>query len=511
TRTLSQPDSTAPAGLYPYWDAEVFRSDEPVLFKRYRLEVPESFPEPQIVTGNGLETVRKELDVGLKAWAWEVHDMPMIQDISYMPPEMTFSPFLVFSNVSSWELAGRWLAEQFYPAAEPDEAVSRKAAELLKDCLSRADSVRSLALFVTIEVRNIGLPLGVAGYEPTAAGKVLQNMYGHELDKAVLLNSLLAAAGIESYPAFGSASQVDLLQLDVPSLAQFGRVAVFIPGHLVDSTLTNPLFGQADAYGLWLFPTAQYNRYGYFSRGQGTRSLVVLPSGGTICRTGRFPPEKSLSLTRARLVLADNGDLSGGFETVTDGLFDFSVRASYKDLTPRELQQRFQQAANAIGEGTRLRAQKISDLDDLAEAAGASIEFDAPELGVVQGDMMIVRLPAAPFSFAHLPYYPELETREYDFVASGPFTLASELEIELPQGWKVAYMPATEKRESPFGRWLISCGQNAGRLSYSRRLSVSATVVSLRDYPEFKAFCEEYTLPRYSILLLERTAPKSGH
>ncbi|MFH1071058.1 MAG: hypothetical protein V1794_15670, partial [Candidatus Glassbacteria bacterium] len=509
TRSTSRPDSTAPAGLYPYWDAEVFRTSEPVLVKRYRLEIPENFPDPRIAVGNGLVTHRLEPASGLKAWEWEVRDEPMIQSIGYMPPSMTFSPFLVFSNVSSWELAGRWLAEQYYPAAEPDEKVSRKAAELLTGCRTRADSVRALALFVTIQVRNISLPLGVAGYEPTASGEILNNMYGHDLDKAVLLSSLLTAAGIENYPAFGSASQVDLLQLDVPSLAQFSRVSVFVPGSFTDSTLTNPLYGEARTSGLWLFPIAQYNRYGYSGRGQGNRALVVLPSGGTIYRTQVFPPEKNLSLTHASLVLAADGRLSGSFRTLTDGTFDFEVRAGLKDLTPRERQQSFLEAANDVGEGTRLGSYDLSDLEDLTVPAAATLEFDAPELGVVQGEMMILRLPAAPFGFAQMPYFPEMETREYDFVGSGPFLLASELEIALPEGWKVAYRPETEQRESPYGKWLISCGENAGRLTYTRRLSISANVVDTRHYSDFKAFCEDFTLPRHSILLLEKSPPKA--
>lgn len=511
TRTISRADSISPLNFYPYWDIEIFRSDEPILHKRYVLQAPENFPPPLIFTGGGLEQAGEDSSStveatgkGFSLYRWEMRDVPMIHSIPYMPPALSFAPILIFSNVETWEKLGSWLGETFFPAAEPDEAISAKVAELTTECPTAADSVRAIALFVITQVRNISLSLGLTGYKPTPAAEVFQNMYGHGLDKAVLLSAMLNAAGIENYPAYCRGDQVDRLELSVPLAAQFSRVAIFVPGSFTDSTFANPLFGLVDRHGLWLIPFAQYNRYGYFNRGQGNRALVILPSGGTLYKTTEFPPEKSLSMSTGQLTLKDNGDIEGRFEILADGLFDAEARLGLKDLTPRELEQYFQQATNAIGEGAVKTNHSISDMRNLEIPARVKLQFAAPEVGVVQGDMMILRIPGAPFPFAVIPYSPHLEEREFDFVADGPFLLASDMVIELPSGWQIAYQPETAALESPFGRWKIKCIPGDGRITYSRRLSISSRLVSTENYSGFKDFCESFTLPKHSILLLEK-------
>lgn len=511
TRTISRPDTSAPLNLYPYWDVEVFRSDEPILEKIYDLEIPADFPEPRLFTGGDLEIAQDSAgqeSEGPKAkhYRWEVRDEPMIHRIPYMPGTLAFAPFLLYSNVDSWEKLGSWLGAQFYPKAQPDAAIRAKVAELTAGSKTPADTVREIYLFVTTQVRNISLQLGLAGYAPTEAAKVFQNMYGHELDKAALLSAMLTAAGFENYPALSRADQVDLLEPSIPSAAQFSRVSIYVPGLFTDSTFANPLYPQTERHGLWLMPIAQYNRYAYYSRGQGARALVILPCGGTLCRIQEFPPEKSLSYSNASLELDAEGNLTGQFKTVTDGLFDAQARLALKDLTPRELEQFFRQATNSVGEGAEMQSDSLSDLRDLTAPASAGLSFSAPEVGVVQGEMMIVRLPQAPFEFAGLPYFPELKEREFDFVADGPFVLASEISLGLPEGWTVAYSPEDLSRSSQFGRWNIDCSISGGRLNFSRRLMLTSRQVKTYDYPDFKKFCESFTLPRYSLLLLEKKA-----
>jgi hypothetical protein len=281
-------------------------------------------------------------------------------------------------------------------------------------------------------------------------------------------------------------------------------VLVYVPGFFADSTFVNPLYGQVDRNGLWLHPTAQYNRYGYHNRGQGNRALVVLESGGTLNRVKEFPPEKSLSLVRADFALSDNGDMTGEFSAATDGLFDIQARMSLKDDTPRERQQYFSQAANSINEGTLVTDVELSNLRDLTEAAGLRFEFAAPELGLVQGDMMILHLPGPPFGFTGLPYFPDQESREYEFVADGPFTLVREYAIELPPGWNVAFMPEHETFDCEYGRWLTDCTRSENTLHLRRSLTVSAKSVGTGGYPEFRRFFLGFTLPRQSLILLER-------
>ncbi|MEA1997411.1 MAG: DUF3857 domain-containing protein [Gemmatimonadota bacterium] len=512
TRTISRADTSSGVETHPYWDMESFRGDEPVLWKWYSLEIPAKLPRPLFFTSGGLGEPVEEAKNGLRTYRWEVRDVPMIHRIPYMPPARSFVPFLVFSNVPDWEELGKWLGKKIFPAAAPDEAVRARVAELTRECATSADSVRAISLFVTTQVRNIGLSPDITGYKPTPAPKVLANMYGHGLDKAVLLSAMLTAAGFENYPALAGSGQLDLVELSVPAAIQMSRVAVHVPGTFTDSCFTNPLYDEPVRQGLWLVPVAQYNRYGFFVNGQGSRALVILPEGGTISRAEEFPPEKSLSISHGTLALNDQGDLKGSYRAVTDGLFDCMARTALKDKTPREVDQYFQQAANAIGEGAVEESHSLGDLHDLAAGADAELVFSAPELGVVQGDMMILRIPLPPFSFSGLPYFPKLEEREFDFVAQGPFVLVNETVIEMPPGWGIVYKPQEAHGESRFGVWTINCRSAEGerRMVYEKKFTLSSHSISCENYPEFKTFCETFTLPRHSLLLLEKKGSGAG-
>ncbi len=506
TRTTSRPDSASGPDT-PYWDLELFRSSEPVLWKKYSLVLPAGAPRPSISAANGLgEPVEEPLADGRRRLTWELRDLPMIQAVPYMPPARAYAPALLFSGVPDWKSLGDWLAGRILPAAAPAERLRARAAELTRGCAARADSIRALALFVTTKVRNVPLALELTGYEATPAGRVLENMYGHELDKAVLLSALLSAVGIDNHPALMGAEQIDQLDPAIAAAAQFSRAGVWVPGPLTDSTLCNPLYRQAERRGLWLVPTARYNRYGYFSRGQGNRALVLTPAGGVLDTAEEFPPEKSLCRVEGQLELADNGDIRGRFESLLDGLFDGQARLRLRDATPREREQYFQQAANAIGEGASLAGFQVSDLHDLTLPARVGLEFSAPELGIVQGGMMILHLPEPPFSFTGLPYFPELESREFDFVAEGPFTLESRVEVALPAGWRVAYRPKEAGGENEFGRWSLECREEGGKLVWTQRLTVSARAVDLQRYPLFREFFKSVTLPKHSLVLLEKAA-----
>ena len=489
----------------PYWDTQLFRMQEPILRKVFELDLGKGTATPRIDVLNGLSPAETTSVEGRTVYRWSVENSPMIIAEPNMPESISYVPALAYSSLDSWDRLGKFISERFYPSIEPDETIRAKVAELTTGAQSAADSVRAIALFVVKDIRSIGLPLGLAGWRPNPAAEVFANRYGDIRDKTVLLAAMLKAAGFESYPALMSSDQKDLLINDVPSPDQFDRMGVYLTRTIVDSTFSNRYYDGAVRKGLWLLPVGSYNKYGYYSRGQNVPALVVKPDGGSLVNTDDFPATKSLTHNEYEISIADNGDLHGKIETVTDGLFDGRLRSQIKDLTPAERDKLFQQFVNAIGESAKLIDYKVSDLEDLAATATVSLEYEAQELGVVQKDMMIVHLPIAPFSFSNLPYTPELQQRSFDFVASGRFALLESFRINIPEGWKVAYLANQLEDNTTFGNWKITSGKGNGTVTFSRRMEVSTRWVTLDTYPEFKKFMDSFSLPKNTLLLLEKT------
>ena len=105
-----------------------------------------------------------------------------------------------FSSFTDWQHIANWYAKLQGDRAMPDEVVKAKAAELTQGANSAEEKARKLYDFVAQSIRYVSLSFGVGRFQPHAASEVLQNGYGDCKDKHTLLQALLTAQGIRSYP-----------------------------------------------------------------------------------------------------------------------------------------------------------------------------------------------------------------------------------------------------------------------------------------------------------------------
>ena len=103
-----------------------------------------------------------------------------------------------------------------------DDTVRKKAEELTKGATTPGEKARRLYDFVALQHSLCQHSFGVGRYQPHAASEVLQNGYGDCKDKHTLLQPMLKAEGIQSYPVLIDSSRK--IDPDVPSPAQFDHV-----------------------------------------------------------------------------------------------------------------------------------------------------------------------------------------------------------------------------------------------------------------------------------------------
>ena len=335
------------------------------------------------------------------------------------------------------------------------------------------------------------MPLGLAGYEPHDADVVLANKYGDWRDKTVLLVSLLKAAGVESYPAFIH-RDAPPLEKDYPSLKQFNAIYVYVPSY--------------QGKPLWVNPFTDNSVFGYLPSGQGATSFVVKPTGSELLAVEDTPPDVNQSECRFELSVKPNGDVDGKVGCQLGGIFDYAARARLKDATPKEIDQYFLKTANAIGEGSKSNSFEKSDLKNLTEPVRIAQNFTTPQMGVVQGDMMIFDLPKVPFDFAALPFYPGQAMRNYNFVFDTKMLFRKEGVINLPKGYKAVFVSDPVQIKNQFGNWESDYKLNADSttVQYSSTITLTQKEIETGDYPQFKKAFDDFTSPRNSMILLEK-------
>lgn len=131
-------------------------------------------------------------------------------------------PDVQISTFASWEQMGEWYAELQKPRASTSDSVRLKADDLTKGLSNPDDKAKAIYDYVSKNIRYVSLSFGLGRFQPHSAEDVLSNQYGDCKDKATLLEALLAAENIHSYPVLiNSQRKIDP---DMPSPGQFDHV-----------------------------------------------------------------------------------------------------------------------------------------------------------------------------------------------------------------------------------------------------------------------------------------------
>ncbi len=164
--------------------------------------------------------------------------------------------------------------------------------------------LRAIYTYVSKQFRYIGVAFGIGRYQPHSASDVLANQYGDCKDKHTLLASLLAAAGIQAYPALINSTHA--LDPDVPSPSQFDHVITAVP--------------QGNGF-VWLDTTAEVAPYGYLLSPLWQKQALVIPTdkSATLIATPAEPPTTASETFRIDAKLKDDGTLEGKIERTLSG------------------------------------------------------------------------------------------------------------------------------------------------------------------------------------------------
>jgi hypothetical protein len=471
---------------------EYLGADDPVLDAEFTLRYPAGSGAPTYVSSAGLlgeaaiETDRQD-----GAISWTVKDVPAVVEEEQRPPWAEIQPRVVYSSYDTWDQASAFFANEFFPHVQTDGELAARAAELTADLTSDAEKVGVIFTDVATNVRNVFLSLGLGGYEPNGANAVLTNKYGDYRDKAVLLVSMLRAAGIEAYPAAVKQVRGGFIE-SVPTLKQFDRLFVAVP--------------EGDGYR-FLDPFLDDAQYGYVRWGRGNPALVIKDDGSAeLVPIPPFEPEENLSKKSMSIFLDKDGSALVRAVCHLFGYFDRKSRMALKDATPSERDKLFDQAANAVSTGATSKEYFVPDLASLLARAQFTQTVEAPDFAVCQGDMMIVRIPSYPHDFANLGVYPSLAERTYPFDL--PVEAKSEIDVKvvLPQGYEVAYWPERMTVENDLMDVEFFCDWYEGRQSILWRLNVTLKDkrIPVERYTEFKEVFDTIASPRNSLILLKR-------
>jgi tetratricopeptide (TPR) repeat protein len=248
------------------------------------------------------------------------------------------------TTFSSWEEVGRWYAGLEKDRREPSKEVRAKAAELTKGLTTDLDKTEALYDFVAKNFRYVSLSLGLARYQPQAAGDVLHNQYGDCKDKNTLLAALLEAEGLHSSTVLIHSSRK--LDPDVPSPSQFNHAITMLP------------LGKEE---IWMDTTTEVAPFRLLSYGLRKKQALVIPQGGVphLEETPADPPMRDTEVQEIDGKVDEGGKLEARVTETLRGDTELLARMLFRNM-PTTKWQTMMEGVNK-GLGGDVSGVKVSD------------------------------------------------------------------------------------------------------------------------------------------------------
>jgi hypothetical protein len=421
-------------------------------------------------------------------WQWTAHDLAGIEDEPEMPYESVllgrvsityFAPEQ--KRVADWNGLGHWYAGLTTGRREATPEISGEVNRLIAGKTDFDSKVRVLSRFLQSEIRYVEIQIG-NGYLPHAASDVFRYRYGDCKDKATLLSSMLAVAGIHSdYVLIDTVR--GFVNPAVPS-AWFDHaiLAIELPGDVRSAQYAAVVTAKSGKRYIIFDPTDEYTPLGSLrSALQDSYALLVTDSGGELIRTPLLAPETNIVARTGHFVLGLDGSLSGEVAVEDGGDFAARTRSIFHSVDQRERDQLISRQIGGSMQGFSLEDIDIQRLDQPQSSLLIHYKIATPLYGQNRGPLMLVRPRVLDDKAVGVEHKPRRYPIELRHTAHETDTY----EIEIPKGYQVDDLPDPVKIDVGFASYESKVQVEGSKLRYWREYVVRDLSVPPEKYSEW--------------------------
>jgi transglutaminase-like putative cysteine protease len=464
---------------------ETFNAYEPIERKTVTLTAPESLELNILNTGID-ET--KTASVGTLSYTWTAENQAAVKKEEALPAWWTFNP-AVFVSTSTWETYGHTVHEQLI-AATTNQPQTRVLAENLTHGTEReTEKVVALRNWVAENLRPAGpsitsLPLSAI----TAADQTLDDRYGNNTDRMVVLYTLLQHAGLN--PQFILSGNISLIKeeadplLGVPSRTAFNTVLIEV---------------EVEGETIYLSGATQYAEPG--TTRYDRRPMLNLATGtvGTV----RATPGKQFSThTLYEMSIGENGETGIRVQTAMKGTLFEDFHKRYAEMTPEKRRRHFLELVSQLSQS----AKAVSELKTHYSDYPGTLEYSAvaERYAVLDGDHLYFTIPGSPGGL--LKY--RSNERTLPLAWSGYVDSAVEYNIILPDGYEPSILPKNLSWQAPKGGGLIEISVEYSKLANAVRIvqiaDLNPALIPAEDFPKIIETSRTLAHPSMRTILLKK-------
>lgn len=445
------------------------------------------FPEDMTIRTKekNFETLDLQKEVLSGKITYEVKNIEAVKPEAYSPASVNMSPKVlvaskqftlegVHTQVENWSDFGKWMYHDLIKDTYdlPASTISM-IQNLVKSEPNDVAKAKKIYQYVQDKTRYISVQVGIGGWKPFNASEVDKLGYG---DCKALTNytmSLLKAAGVESnYTVVYAGKSQRSLETDFAAM-QGNHVILNIP--------------QEDKEDIWLECTSQKLPFGFIGDFTDDRNvLVITPEGGKIQHTKKYNTEESIQLIKGHYTISNEGAINANVKINSKGI-QYDDKYWLETETERDLDKHYKKRWKYINTVTINRMHITNDKNTIEFVE--DINFQATNYSKILGSRMLLTLNALNRNTDIPDRY---RNRKLPLKIKRGFTDIDEVEITLPQDYKVESKPNSKTIENKFGSYKAEVlVKDENTLIYKREFVVKDGEFPKEDYEAFRDFYKQ--------------------
>jgi len=465
--------------------------------QKSRLEIisPENY-EVRYLEINLDPTAKEEIIDGKKIIAWDFGSFEAIEHEARMPylqrilPQVLTAPSTFelegyAGNMNNWTSFGLWEKLLNDGRDELPEEYATKIKELVADESSQTEKIKKIYEHLQSNTRYVSIQLGIGGWQTFPAADVASNGYGDCKALSNFMKSMLKSVGITSYYTLVRAgNNAPNIITNFPS-NQFNHMILCVPNY--QDTI-------------WLECTSQDNPFGYLGSFTGDRDVLVInENGGKIVHTPIYRQEQNSQIQSVNVTLHENGSAQVSVSTRCNGRqYD-----NYKQILDiGESEQKKWLYKNLDISNFELMEFKFDHKSQIIPELNANINLIVSRFAAVSGKRIFFQPNVLNKSYAMA--IPQKE-RKYDFVLNYPYEDIDTVEINIPQGYHMEYIPETTSIDSRFGHYQSKIISQEGKVVYIRKHVMTKGTFPALQYIDYVKFINKIAEADKTKLVLVRS------
>ncbi|MDQ8013514.1 MAG: DUF3857 domain-containing protein [Flavobacterium nitrogenifigens] len=379
----------------------------------------------------------------------------------------------VDGNATTWEAFGKWYGDKILTGTTvlPEET-KNKIKALVGDEKDPVKKAKIIYDYVQKKSRYVNIAVGIGGWKPMLANDVDRLGYG---DCKALSNYTKALLQVVDVPSYNTILYGDRYKADIQS--DF----VSMQGNHMILAIPNK-----DNY-IWLECTSQDNPFGY----QGTFTddrdvLVVKPEGGEIVRTKIYDDKGNTQEGKGIYTIDGAGNFYGTLKIASQGS-QYATKSRVENMQPNEKEEHYKDYWDNIN---NLKLGKITFTNDKENIRFTEdVQLSAVNYGMLTGNKMIFVVDAFNQYTGNIK---RMRNRKNPFQIQRGYFDTDEIEINLPDGYSIEFLPSNYELKGKFGEYKTEIiKKENNKLTYKRSMFLNKGKYSNKEYDEYRLFMEQ--------------------